>query len=118
MTFLNPLLLFGMAAIAAPIIIHMFMNRRIKQVVWAATRFLKTSIQKNRKRMNLEDIILLLVRCLLLILLALAMARPIFKSAATPVVPVGRTSETAVIAIDNSYSMGQSNGGPSRFDLA
>jgi Mg-chelatase subunit ChlD len=30
----------------------------------------------------------------------------------------GRESETAVIAIDNSYSMGQSDGGPTRFDLA
>jgi len=116
MAFLNPLLLFGMAAIAAPIIIHMFMNRRIKQVVWAATRFLKNSIQKNKKRMNLEDLLLLLMRCLLLILLALAMARPVFHKAAAA--PVGRSSETAVIAIDNSYSMGHSNGGPGRFDLA
>ena len=50
MTFLNPLLLFGMAAIASPIIIHMFMNRRIKPVVWAAMRFLLASVQKNQKR--------------------------------------------------------------------
>src|ERR1700744_2591876 len=117
MGFLNPLLLYGMAAIAAPIIIHMFMNRRIKQVVWAATRFLKTSIQKNQKRMNLEDILLLLMRCLLLILLALAMARPVFHRAATAAMP-GRSSETAIIVIDNSYSMGESDGGPTRFDLA
>ncbi|HWB60685.1 MAG TPA: BatA and WFA domain-containing protein, partial [Chthoniobacteraceae bacterium] len=117
MGFLNPLLLWGMAAIAAPIIIHMFMNRRIKQVVWAATRFLQTSIQKNQRRMNLEDIILLLLRCLLLILLALAMSRPIFHKAIAAL-NTGRSSETAIIVLDNSYSMGESDGGQSRFDLA
>lgn len=117
MGFLNPLLLYGMAAIAAPVIIHMFMNRRIKQVVWAATRFLQASIQKNQKRMNLEDIILLLVRCLLLILLALAMARPVFHASASGAGP-GRNSETAVIVLDNSRSMGESDGGTARFDLA
>ena len=116
MAFLNPLLLWGMAAVAAPIIIHTFMNRRIKQVVWAATRFLQASIQKNQKRMNLEDIVLLLLRCLLLLLLALAMARPIFHR--NTAAPAGRSSETAIIVIDNSYSMAESDGGPSRFDLA
>jgi hypothetical protein len=116
MAFLNPLLLFGMAAIAAPIIIHMFMNRRVKHVVWAAMRFLQASVQKNQKRMNLEDILLLLVRCLFLLLLALALARPVFHKAGS--ILARGTSETAVIAIDNSYSMGQSDGGPTRFEQA
>src|ERR1700722_18965112 len=98
MIFLNPLLLFGMAAIAAPIIIHMFMNRRIKPVVWAAMRFLQAAVQKNQKKMNLEDIILLILRCLLLILLALALARPVFRGAAAAA--MGKGAETAVIVID------------------
>src|SRR5580704_9498374 len=116
MTFLNPFLLWGIGAIAAPIIIHMFMNRRIKPVVWAAMRFLQASVQKNQKRMNLEDLLLLALRCLIFILLALALARPIFKG------PKGSTlvkgSETAVLLIDNSYSMGQNDGGSTRFDQA
>jgi len=116
MSFLNPLLLFGTAAIAAPIIIHLLMNRRIKPVVWAAMRFLQASVQKHRKRMNIEDILLLLLRCLILILLALALARPVFRGAGAAV--AGKGAETAVIAIDNSYSMGQSDGGATRFDQA
>src|ERR1700722_18208397 len=115
MIFLNPLLLFGMAAIAAPIIIHMFMNRRIKPVVWAAMRFLKASVQKNQKRMNLEDILLLILRCLMLLFLALALARPALRGASGG---VGQGSQTAVILLDNSYSMGQTDGGPTRFDQA
>jgi len=99
----------------APIIIHMFMNRRIKPVVWAAMRFLRASVEKNQKRMNLEDILLLILRCLILLLLALALARPALRGAAGG---VGQGSETAVIVLDNSYSMGQTDGGPTRFDQA
>ena len=116
MTFLNPLLLFGIAAIAAPIIIHMFMNRRIKRVVWAAMRFLQASVLKNQKRMEIEDLLLLALRCLVLILLALALARPVIGRVADT--GAGKGGETAVIALDNSYSMGQSDGGASRFDQA
>lgn len=116
MTFLNPLLLFGMAAIAAPIIIHMFMNRRIKRVVWAAMRFLQASVQKNQKRMEIEDLLLLALRCLILLLLALALARPVIGHVADT--GLGKGGETAVIALDNSYSMGQSDGSASRFDQA
>ena len=116
MTFLNPLLLFGMAAIAAPILIHLMMNRRVKPVIWAAMRFLQAAMRKNRKRMNIEDLILLLLRCLILILLALALARPILGR--NGAAAVGKSSEMAVIALDNSYSMGQSDGSASRFDQA
>ena len=116
MTFLNPLLLFGMAAIAAPILIHMFMNRRIKQVVWAAMQFVQASVQKNKRRMRIEDLLLLALRCLILILLALALARPVIGRVSDA--RGGKGGETAAIAIDNSYSMGQSDSSASRFDQA
>ncbi len=116
MMFLNPLLLFGTAAIAAPILIHLFMNRKIKRMVWAAMRFLENSVQKNQKRLNLEELILLALRCLLLLLLALALARPMLRGAGSAA--MGKGAETAVIVLDNSYSMGQNDGGASRLDQA
>src|SRR3954447_4029550 len=116
MAFLNPLLLFGTTAIAAPIIIHLFMNRRVKRMRWAAMRVLENSVIKNQKRLNLEDLLLLALRCLLVILLALALARPMFGTGSGAA--AGRGVEMAVIALDNSYSMGQNDGGPSRFDQA
>ena len=116
MTFINPILLWGMAAIAAPILIHLFMNRRIQPVVWAAMRFLQSALKKRQKRIHMEDVLLLLLRCLLLILLALALARPVFRSGGGG--GFARGSEIAIIAIDNSYSMGQSDGGATRFDEA
>ena len=71
MGFLNPLLLFGLAAVSVPIIIHLLNRRKFQKVVWAAMRFIKTSVEQNQRRMRVEDLILLALRCLLLALLAL-----------------------------------------------
>ena len=80
MSFLNPLLLFGIGAITVPILVHLIMRRQVKRVVWAAMRFLQASVQRNEKRMRIENLLLLLVRCLLVALLAFALARPAFHS--------------------------------------
>jgi hypothetical protein len=113
MTFLNPWLLGGVAAIAGPIIIHMMMRRRVKRMRWAAMRFLQVVVQRNERKLRVEDLLLLALRCLLLMLLALALARPAFRAAGMGVAGGART---VVIALDNSYSMGLTDGGASRFD--
>jgi hypothetical protein len=116
MTFLNPLLLFGTAAVLSPILIHLLMNRKVKVVTWAAMRFLLESVQKNKKQMNMEDILLLILRCVLLALAALALARPAFKSVDGGALASG--PETAVIILDHSYSMSRTDGSQSLFDKA
>lgn len=116
MAFLNPFLLFGIGAISVPIIIHLLTNRQIKRVVWAAMRFLENAVEKNQRRLNIEDLILLALRCLLLIFLALALARPAFRKGGFA--GIGKGQEMTVIAIDNSYSMSQTDGVTSRFDKA
>jgi hypothetical protein len=116
MSFLNPILLGGLAAIAVPIIIHLLNRRKFHKVVWAAMRFLKTSVEQNQRRMRVEDMILLALRCLLVILLALALARPAILSKAGDV--FGQSKVTGVIVLDNSYSMGVSDGSMTRFDKA
>jgi hypothetical protein len=116
MSFLNPILLGGLAAIAVPIIIHLLNRRKFHKVVWAAMRFLKTSVEQNQRRMRVEDMILLALRCLLVILLALALARPAILSKAGDI--FGQSKVTGVIVLDNSYSMGVSDGSMTRFDKA
>lgn len=116
MSFLNPILLGGLAAIAVPIIIHLLNRRKFQKVVWAAMRFLKDSVEQNQRRMRIEDMILLALRCLLVALLALALARPAFLSKATDI--FGQSKVTGVIVLDNSYSMGVSDGTMTRFDKA
>src|SRR5689334_15213779 len=116
MAFLNPLLLFGLAAVSVPIIIHLLNRRKFRKVVWAAMRFLKTSVEQNQRRLRIEDMILLALRCLLLALLALALARPAILSDASAV--LGQSKVTGVIILDNSRSMGLTDGVLTRFDQA
>ena len=115
MTFLNPWLLAGVAAIAAPIVIHLMMRRQVRRMKWAAMRFLQIVVERNERKLRIEDRLLLLLRCLLLILLALALARPAFRAVG---MVFGGGSRTIVLALDNSESMGLTDGGASRFDNA
>jgi hypothetical protein len=116
MSFLNPIMLAGLAAVSVPIIIHLLNRRKFQKVVWAAMRFLRISVEQNQRRMRIEDLILLALRCLLLALLALALARPAIRSNATDV--FGQSKVTGVIVLDHSYSMGVSDGTQMRFDKA
>src|SRR4051812_8823438 len=116
MAFLNPIMLFGVAAVSVPIIIHLLNRRKFQKVVWAAMRFLRLSVEQNQRRMQIEDMILLALRCLLLALLALALARPAFMSNSRDL--FGQSKVTGVIVLDNSGSMGVSDGTRTRFDKA
>jgi hypothetical protein len=109
-------MLFGIAAVGVPILIHLLNRRKFVRIRWAAMRFLRASIERNRRRMRIEDLLLLLVRCALVILLALVLARPVLKTARANL--LGRSAITAVIVLDNSYSMSATDGVSSSFDLA
>ena len=76
MTFLNWFMLIGLAAVAIPIIIHLLNRRRAKLVDWGAMRFLMAAMASRNRRIRLEEIILLALRCLWVALLVLAMAQP------------------------------------------
>ncbi len=102
MTFANPMLLgIGLAAIALPILIHFLMRRRRKPIAWAAMRFLLEAYRQQRRRMRLEQLILLAVRCLLVGLIALAVGRPTLRSMG---VLGSGSSTTLVILLDNSLT--------------
>lgn len=116
MSFLNPLLLAGLAAISVPILIHLLNRRKFRKVTWAAMRFLQNAIEQNQRRMRVEDMILLALRCLLVALIALALARPAILSDASAV--FGQSKVTGVIVLDNSLSMGMSDGTDTRFEKA
>ncbi len=75
MTFLNGILAFGAIAALVPLIIHLFNRSRFKVVAWGAIHLLESVLRKNRRQVQLEQIILLIIRCIIPILLALALAR-------------------------------------------
>ncbi len=117
MGFLN-LMLAGFAGLAAiPIIIHLLNQRRFKIVVWAAMDFLLATIEKNSRRLQMQDLILMLLRAFALVFLALALARPTISPGGLDM--LGRQGETAVvIVLDNSLSMGHKTGNETRFEAA
>lgn len=115
MTFLNIALLGGVLAIAIPIIIHLFHKSRFKQVKWGAMHLLEAVIRQNQRRIQMEQWILLAIRCAIPLLLALLMARPLWKGAAKL---LGDTKTSTIILLDNSYSMEAARAGTSNWSLA
>src|SRR5687768_8716689 len=79
--------------------------------------FLLRAYQKQRNRLRNENLLLLLLRCLLPIVLALAIARPIWQQAAGLFGGAGLVHH--VVVVDGSYSMAlRQDGGASSFDRA
>ena len=107
--FLNPWMLLGTVAVASPILIHLLNKRRFKIVDWAAMDFLFAADKKNRRRVQLENFILLLLRCLAMFLLALMLARPFLPSNITAILAQAQKVER-VILIDDSLSQRVLNG--------
>src|SRR5438132_4391035 len=106
MGFLSPYMLWGAVAAGIPVVLHLFYRSRYRTVPWAAMKFLLTSIEQTSRRMKFQELLLLLLRVTLLVLLALAMARPIFSVARG----TGQgTAVHVVLLFDTSMSMGASD---------
>ncbi|NQT50699.1 VWA domain-containing protein, partial [bacterium] len=80
MTFVNWGMLFGLVALLVPILIHLLNRSRAQMHDWGAMRFLLASLTSQNRRILVEEIILLVLRCLLVALVVLAMARPFLPS--------------------------------------
>ena len=115
--FLNPWMLLGAAAIASPILIHLLNKRRFKIVEWAAMDFLFQADKKNRRRVQLENFILLALRCLAMLLVALMLARPFLPSSLTNVMQQSQKVER-VLLVDDSLSQTVPRGNSTAFDDA
>ena len=102
MTFLNGLLAFGALAFTVPLAIHLLFRSRFRTLDWGAMHLLDTVVRINRRRIQLLHLLLLLLRCLLPVLLALCLARPILTGfQALP----GDAPQSLILAIDDSRSM-------------
>ena len=114
--FSNPWLATGSAAASIPVIIHLLNKQRFKRVTWAAMHWLWASFRKSQKRLQVEQLLLLIIRTLIILLLALALARPVLQRGAGMF--SGRSASHRVIVLDNSYSMGQLVNGKPLFEKA
>jgi hypothetical protein len=102
--FHNPYMLLGLAALAIPIIIHLLNRRRYDIVDWGAMQFLQVS-EVTRRRIFIEELLLLLLRMGLIALLVLGLALPYFTSPALGKL-APRVNRDVVLIFDGSYSMG------------
>jgi hypothetical protein len=118
MTFLSPLLIWGTLLGAIPLIIHLLNRRRFRRVEWAPMHYLKLTIQRNRRRIQLEELLLLLLRISLPVLLFFYLARPVLNPTGLEewLGSGGRASQ--VILIDDSLSMGYAAGEAPAFQKA
>jgi len=102
MTFLNALLAFGATAFTIPLLIHLLNRSKYMTIDWGAMQFLESSVKVNSRRIQWKQLLLLLVRCLIPILLALAMARPLLQAWKNS---ADASPLSLAILIDDSLSM-------------
>ncbi len=103
MTFVSPLFLWALTAIAAPIVIHLFNFRKYQKVYFTNVKFLKDLQVESKSKSRLKEILVLVARCLAIACLVLAFSQPFipYKSGTTP----NSASQSISVYIDNSFSM-------------
>ena len=101
MQFLYPSFLFALAALAIPIILHLFYFRRFKKVYFTNVRFLKEVKEETSARSKLRNLLVLLMRLLTITFLVLAFAQPFIPQD----VEVKKGIKAVSIFVDNSFSM-------------
>lgn len=101
MQFLYPAFLFALAALALPIIIHLFYFRRFKKVYFTNVRFLKEIKEETSNRQKLRNLLVLAMRLLALAFLVFAFAQPFIPQDQD----VAKGKKAVSIFIDNSFSM-------------
>lgn len=103
MTFLNPLVLIGLAAAAIPVLLHLLNLRKLKTIEFSSLTFLKELQKTKIRKLKLKQIILLILRTLLVVFIVLAFARPTIESSLSGLGTRAKTS--VVVVVDNSFSM-------------
>jgi len=115
--FLNSLFLFGLAAMALPIIIHILNRRRLRKVPFSSLEFIVELSQRRMSKVNLRRWIVLLLRTLAIVLLVLAFSRPTMRSNGAWFVP-SKVPKHVVVCIDASTSMSVERETGTAFTLA
>ncbi|MEX1095218.1 MAG: VWA domain-containing protein [Planctomycetales bacterium] len=102
--FINPLLLLGLAGIALPVLAHLLSKKKYDVVQWGAMQFLELG-RNARRKVRLEQILLMLLRMGMIALVALAVSRPWLAGGCISSL-VSTETRDVVFVIDGSYSMG------------
>ena len=99
-----------------PLLIHLWNRRQAKIVDFSNLIFLQIAHRQSVRRIQIKHLIILILRMLILMFIALALARPILKNQFS--FAGSRTKTSCVIILDHSYSMLYQDIDGSRFELA
>src|SRR5436305_10993955 len=107
-------MLWGAAAAVIPVALHVFFRSRYRTVRWGAMEFLLAAVEQTSRRHRFQELLLLCARVAVLVLLALALARPSSQAGAS----AAGDAVDAVLLFDTSYSMDAREGTATRLDRA
>ena len=103
LSWITPAYLFGLLLLAVPVLIHLVQRTHPSGFRFPSLMFLREIPWREKRRLEIRHWLLMLMRCLLLALIALAFARPFLSADSASLSESGRSD--AVIVIDRSYSM-------------
>lgn len=106
MGFLSPWFLGGLLAVGLPLYVHLLRQHKSNPLPFSSLMFFERRTQSSVKHRRLKYIALLLMRCALLILLALLFAKPYVNRANTG---DAQGRKMLLVAVDNSFSMRAAN---------
>ncbi|WP_018620451.1 BatA domain-containing protein [Spirosoma luteum] len=102
MPFIEPLFLWGALAVVIPIAIHFWHQKQGKPLPWAAMQWLTEARQQQSRGLRLDNILLLIIRCLVLVLLAILLAKPLLNwSTQSPTIQRVHLVQPSQAVLDN-----------------
>ena len=114
MSFVEWIFLLGGLAVAGPVIAHLLAKPRFRRVPFTMLRFLRSGQIESQSRRKLRDLLILLLRCAIIVLIAMLFAQPILHIRPKP----QRTRIVHFLGLDNSMSMAYRDGSGSYLDRA
>ncbi|MHC4555792.1 MAG: BatA domain-containing protein [Planctomycetota bacterium] len=112
MSFIEWIFLLGGLAVVGPVIAHLLAKPRFRRLPFTMLRFLRTGQVESQSRRKLRDLLILLLRCAIIVLIAMLFARPMLHTRGKP----EEIRSIYCLGLDNSMSMAYTDGAGGYFD--
>ena len=107
------------SAAVLPLLLHLWNRNQRREMSWAAMEFLLAAVQERSRRMRLEQLLLLLLRMSIPVVLALALADPLWQLLPSMGGSLGsRPPVHHMFVVDLSWSMGYLSSDETRLERA